>query len=172
MNILIIYATIEGQSGKIARFVRDKAEGLGHQVSLVDADGADEIKFADVDAAILVASVHQQRHPRTFEALLTAHEEDLNRTKTLFLSVSLSAAFPEGMEEAVEYAREMQMRTGFNPDIQVLVAGALKIGQYDYFAQQVVRHVVLRNRPFEAGASDHEFTDWAALETAVTAFVG
>ncbi len=36
MNVLVVFATIEGQTGKIAGFVRDEVARAGHDVTLVD----------------------------------------------------------------------------------------------------------------------------------------
>lgn len=171
MKSLVIYGTVEGQTGKIAHFVADHLTAAGHQAKLVNADEPDEIPFDDADAVILAACVHQRRHPRGFEALLTAHAEELKAAKCLFLSVSLNAAFPEGHEEAREYVTEMQMRTGFEPDDDMLVGGAVRTTHYDYFAMQVIRHVVMRDRPFDASASEHEFTDWDAVAAKVDSFL-
>ncbi len=172
MKVLIIYATVEGQTGKIARFVEDEVGKLGHETALADANDPKTISFEGVDAVILAASVHERRHPRKFEALLTAHKADLKKKKTLLLSVSLSAAFPEGLEEAGEYVVEMKMRTGVVPDAELLVAGAVRTDHYDYFAMQVVRHVVLRDRPYDPDAGEHEFTDWQGLSAEISRFLG
>ncbi len=172
MTVLIFFATIEGQTGKIARFVADQARKAGHEVLLVDAaDNTAEISFKGVDKVILAASVHERRHPSTFEVFLTAQRKALEAHDTLLLSVSLKAAFPEGLEEAQDYVTEMNMRTGFTPDTQALVAGAVRTGSYDYFASQVVRHVVLRGQDADVNAGDQEFTDWAALEATVAGFL-
>lgn len=163
MNVVIVFGTVEGQSRKIANFASEKVQEMGHQVTLFDADSPDELSLEGQDAVILIASVHQRRHPRRFEALITAQTAELARHKTLLLSVSLSAAFPEGLEEAREYVTEMKMRTGFKPDMERLIAGAIRVQEYDYFAMQVLRHVVLRDRDHDADAGQHEFTDWDAL---------
>ena len=171
MKTLIIFGTVEGQTAKIARFAKEVLERLGHQAELIDADDPAEISFEGVDAAILAASVHQRRHPRKFEALLTAQAADLANIKTLLLSVSLNAAFPEGMEEAREHLTEMEMRTEFRPTDDMLVGGALRTAHYDYFAMQVIQHVVMRGRPFDASETEHEFTDWDALTKKLESFV-
>lgn len=171
MKVLIIYATVEGQTGKIARFAADHIRELGHEVLLADADEPSEIAFDGVDAVILAGPVHQRRHPKTFEALIKASKTDLEQRRTLLMSVSLSAAFPEGLGEARDYLIEMEMRTGFKPDTEMLVAGAVRISQYDYFATQVVRHVVLRGRDHDLSAGEHEFTDWQAVSAALSKFL-
>lgn len=171
MKTLIIYATVEGQTEKIAQFVKNRISEGGHDVSLIDADDPEQISFDGVDAVILAASVHQRRHPRSFEALLVAHKQELEQRKTLLLSVSLNAAFPEGLEEAQDYVDEMKMRTGFTPTEELLVPGAVRISEYDFFAMQVVRYVVLRNRDYDPGEGTHEFTDWQALSDKLDSFL-
>lgn len=171
MKVLILYATVEGQTGKIARFVQEQTEGLGHEVVLADADAPAELIFDGIDAVVLAAPVHQRRHPRNFEALIAVRADELAARKVLMLSVSLNAAFPDGHEEAQEYLLEMKMRTGLDPDVEMLVAGAVRTSEYDFFAQQVVRYVVLRNRDFDTKAEEHEFTDWDGLAEGLATFL-
>lgn len=171
MKVLILYATVEGQTGKIARFVSDAVKRLGHEAVRTDADDTAELSLEGVDAVILAAPVHQRRHPRGFEALIAARAEALAERRTLMLSVSLNAAFPEGQEEAEDYLLEMKMRTGLAPDAELLVGGALRPAEYDYFASQVVRFVVMRDHEYDDTADEHEFTDWDALATKIEAFL-
>ncbi len=171
MNVLIIHASIEGQTARIARYIERELAQAGHAVRMVDAQGTDEVSLDSADKIILAAPVHERRHPRLFEALLIAQKVPLEARETLLISVSLSAAFPEGIEEAGEYVEELKMRTGFTPDAELLVAGAVRTGQYDYFATQVLRHVVMRDRDFDPAGEEHEFTDWAALSAGLAAFM-
>jgi len=160
MTVLIAFATIEGQTGKIARFVESEVREAGHDVVVFDvSDKTKSISFEGVDRVILAASVHERRHPETFEVFLASHRPELEARLTLLISVSLSAAFEDGLEEANEYVVEMKMRTEFTPDAEALVAGAVRSGSYDYFQSQVVRHVVLRDHDYDSEETDHEFTD-------------
>lgn len=171
MNVLIIYGSIEGQSAKIAKFAESELAKAGHTVSTVNALGTDAISFDSVDKVILSASVHERKHPKLFEALLIAEKSQLEARETMLISVSLSAAFPEGLEEAGEYVTELKMRTGFQPDVELLAAGAIRTGHYDYFSTQVLRHVVMRDRDYDPSVEEHEFTDWAALSKGIQAFM-
>lgn len=172
MRVLIVFASVEGQTRKIAGRLADLVRAAGHDAVLFDAaDTAAQASFAGVGRVILAAPVHERRHPEAFEVFLTAQRRALAARRTLLLSVSLSAAFPEKREEAGDYVTEMKMRTGFTPDAEALVAGAVQAGNYDYFARQVLRFVVLRDRDIDPEAGPHEFTDWAALEREVTRFL-
>lgn len=172
MTVLIVHASIEGQTGKIADFVEAEVRKAGHEVARFDADEKTApVFFDDVTKVILAAPVHERRHPETFEVFVSAHRADLQARPSLMLSVSLSAAFPEGMEEAQEYLTEMEMRTRFKATAEALVAGAVRTGSYDYFQSQVLRHVVLRDREYDAGGGPQEFTDWDALAAQVADFL-
>ena len=172
MTVLILFETVEGQTRKIARFAEKEIRKAGQEVVLVDAaDRTAPVSFEGVDKVILAASVHERRHPIAFEVFLAANRNELEALSTLLISVSLSAAFPDGLEEANEYLIELKMRTRFTPDVEALVAGAVRTSRYDYFATQVVRHVVLRGRDFDPGDGEHEFTDWKALETTLSEFL-
>ena len=171
MSVLIIFATIEGQTGKIARFLENKLRDLDLDVILVDAgDQGVSVSYEGVDKVILAASVHERRHPKPFEVLISAEQETLAKHKTLMISVSLKAVFEETRSEAQDFLDEMKMRTNFSPDVELLVAGAVHPEFYDYYADQILRHVILRGQDVDPHR-EHEFTDWDALEKDVAAFV-
>ena len=172
MSILILYATIEGQTGKICRFLETELTKMNLDVTMADAgDRAVEVDYTGIDTVILAAPVHERKHPKPFEVLVLADKDQLAKRRTLFLSISLKAAFDETREEAQDFADEMKLRTELTPDAELLVAGAVHPGSYDYYADQVLRHVILRGQEVDP-TSDHEFTDWEALRSAVLNFVG
>ncbi len=172
MNVMIAFGTVEGQTGKIAQHAAEKARAMDHTVTLFDtSDKLAPVALEDIDHVVLAASVHERRHPQPFEVFVGANRKQLAKCKTLMLSVSLSAAFEDGMDDAQDYLAEMKMRTEFEPDAEMLVAGAVKSDSYDYFASQVVRHVVLKDRDYDPNLGEHEFTDWEALDAGLERFL-
>ena len=172
MHLLIAYSTTEGHSAKVAQFACDMLLSEGHTALICNLD--DTVSTPDLEDAegvILVGSVHERRHSPKLEVFLQAQRVKLSKLPTLLLSVSLSAAFDQGMDEAQDYVIETEMRTGFLPSDVVLVAGAVKPGSYDYFSQQVLRFVVLKDRGYELGTNDHAFTDWGKLRARLHRFV-
>jgi menaquinone-dependent protoporphyrinogen oxidase len=172
MSVLIIYETVEGQTGRIARFAEAEAHKAGQDVVLVNtADQKQPVSFAGVDKVILAAPVHERRHPKAFETFIADNMPELAQRDTLMLSVSLKAAFPDSMEEAEDFLLEMKMRTGLKPDAEALVAGAVRSKSYDYYAAMVIQHVVMRERDYKLEDGEREFTDWAALEKVISGFL-
>ena len=163
MSLLIAYATIEGQTGRIARFLAERARDAGVEVILADTrDRMEPIQMEGVERVVLAAPVHERRHPEGFEVFVAAQKGALAEVPTLFLSVSLSAAFAGKREEAQEYVDEMELRTGFAADRTELVAGAVGAVSYDYFEREVLRHVVMKDSDIDPDGP-HDFTDWEAL---------
>ncbi len=172
MSVLILFASIEGQTRKIAQFVESEVHSAGHEATLVDAsDKMAAVTFEGFDTVILAAPVHERRHPPNFELLLTASRADLATRRTLMISVSLGAAFPKMHEEAQEYLDEMKMRTSFEPNAETLVAGAVRPSSYGFYETEVLRHAILRNQAIDPRTQEHEFTDWDALAVVVSEFV-
>lgn len=172
MTVLIAFGTIEGQTGKIADFVNGLVRETGEDAILFDtADRMGNVSFDGVEKCVLAASVHERRHPKPFEVFVSGNLDALSRRPTLLLSVSLSAAFEEGLEDAQDYADEMKLRTGLKPDAELLVAGAIRTANCDYYATQVLRHVVLRDREVDPNTGDREFTDWDELAARTRAFL-
>jgi menaquinone-dependent protoporphyrinogen oxidase len=129
------------------------------------------LSLGNADKVILAAPVHERRHPRTFEATVAAARQKLRKRPTLMISVSLKAAFPDGLDEAQGYVTEMEMRTGFEPTQQALVAGAVRTDSYDYYQSQIVRHVALEGHDLELTDGVQEFTNWGALADTVASFL-
>lgn len=172
MEILIVFETVEGQTRKITAFLQQRIRDAGHMVRLFDTqDRLGTAAFDGIDKVVLAAPVHERRHPKGFEVFVSASRLELKKRPTLLVSVSLKAAFPDGLEEAQDYLVEMKMRTGFEPDREVLAAGAVRPGSYGYYESQIVKNVVLAGRQVDLVDGAREFTNWDALGDEINAFI-
>lgn len=172
MKILIAYATTEGQTHKICKTIADQVVGLGHQVEMLDtARKRRDVHPDDFDAFIIAASVHQDKHQNEIEVFVAACKEVLSAKPAIFISVSLAAAFEEKISDANSYVADFVALTGWTPDQSLIVAGAVRSEEYDYFQQQILEHVVLKDRDDFQPNEPQEFTDWAELANAVEKFI-
>ena len=172
MDILIAYGTSEGQTRKIVEAIAARLRGLGHIADVFDtASNPIDLRMEAYNKIIVAASVHQERHQEGVEIFVITRLMKVHKP-TLFISVSLSAAFSEGRADAQGYLDAFVKTTGWNPTYSILVAGALRFDEYDYFKQQVVEHVVLRDRQTDQLKGNYEFTHWPSLFETVDSFVG
>lgn len=173
MTLLIAFATVEGQTAKIARFITDLAKNAGFDAKLINTDEMlSHVSLDDVVKVILLAPVHERKHPKSFEAFVASNRDALMKRKSLVLSVGLKAAFASGREEARDYLDEMLLRTGFEPNATALIAGAVRPENYGYFEREILQHVVLLGRKIDPREGAREFTDWDELTLIVIEFLG
>jgi menaquinone-dependent protoporphyrinogen oxidase len=171
MRILIAYGSTEGQTQKIAEAVAAGVQELGHDAHLLNTASLEAIDVDTYDKIVVAASVHHERHQESVEVFVMASLAKLQKRPTLFLSVSLAAAFPEGVSDAQRYADAFLRSTAWKPTTSLLVAGALRYNEYDYFKAQIIEHVVLKCREVEGAKGDYEFTDWETLSRTVDSFI-
>jgi menaquinone-dependent protoporphyrinogen oxidase len=165
MKILIVYATTEGQTRKVARFVFDRLVAAGHAAALVPAAEAGGIDPAGFDAAVVGGSVHAGHFQKELVTWAQAAAPALGRVPSLFLPVSLTAAGDEaedwaGLRACVDRFVD---ETGWTPGRVEHVAGAFRFSEYDFFKSWAMRWIASRKDESVRGDEDKEYTDWDAL---------
>ena len=171
-RVLISFATTEGQTRKIAERISLQVRERGHEVNLYDtASLMDVPEVGAFDAMIVAASVHEQEHQDSAINFTAAHLDQLIRKPSAFVSVSLSAAMPNGQAEAQHYVDRFIAATRWSPAKTLLLGGALRWSECDYFQRQVLNHILLEE-DFSPGEDvNYEFTDWMALQSFVDDFL-
>jgi len=172
VNVLIVYGTTEGQTRKIAEWTAAHACERGHQVELRDsATPMSDLNLETFHAFIIAASVHQKHHQETITNFVIAHHELLNAKPSAFISVSLSAVLEEGRTEAQKYVDRFISVTEFQPRMTLLLGGALRFTEYDYFQEQIIKFIVMKRSGVPSTGRDREFTDWDTLAGFVYGFL-
>ena len=172
MKILIAYGTTEGQTRKVAETISTQIQRPGHEVELFDtANLQKDLKIKSFDKIILAGSVHQKAYQESLRLFIKANLMALDNKPTMFISVSLASAFDDRQVEAEGYAADLSEELGWKPTKILLVAGAIKYDEYDYFKEQIIKHIALRGRSVDIQEGSQEFTDWSDLAKNVEYFV-
>jgi menaquinone-dependent protoporphyrinogen oxidase len=169
MNLLVAYATTDGQTRKIARFAADRLTTQGHSVELLHVEDADGLSLDRFDAAILAGSLHAGGYQKSLARYVSSAKVDLASLPTLFLAVSLSAAGQDKDDWAGLHRclADFETDTGWTPGRVEHVAGAFRFSEYDFFRAWAMRRIAdMKGETVEPG-KDKEYTDWAALGRAL-----
>lgn len=172
-RILIAYASREGQTEKIARYVAGHLEGAGHATALINLkDGGREDDADACDGAIIAGSVHLGRHDPALAGFIMRHGPTLHSVPSAFLCISLSAASPEPADLAAvdEITKGFLYEAGWQPDMLEHVAGAVRDNRLGLFDRFTV-HAVMMEKEIPSDASgDTELTNWANVDRFVADF--
>ena len=174
MRILIVYATIEGQTRKIVGHLEALLTGKGHAVSLINSTSVEVAPGADeFDAVIVAAPVHIGAFPAPLRRFVKTNAETLMARPGVFVSVSLTAASTDKSEiqEIADIVSGFSKETNWWPVSVHHAAGALKYTEYDFFRRWMLKRIAGKEGGPVDTTRDHEFTDWNALDAFVSTFV-
>lgn len=173
-DLLIAYASTEGQTRKIARHMAGLAREQGHRVTELDCPAARKpTDLRGYDGIILGASVHQGTHQKSAVACARRFHAQLASVPSAFFSVSLEAALlgEDHQNAAHDYLTSFLADAGWEPDVSRCMAGALRNTEQDFLRRLVMKLISRRQGPGIGGAGDHEFTDWDDVRRFVADFL-
>jgi menaquinone-dependent protoporphyrinogen oxidase len=170
MRVLVVYATTEGQTRKIAGRIAARIAETGHEPTTADAaevgPAHDPARF---DATILAGSLHVGRYQAALVDYARRHAAALNARPSAFVSVSLSAAGddPEDLAGLARCVETFRHETGWSEMGLHHAAGAFRFTQYDFMKRWAMRYIAHRRGQQVDTHADTEYTDWQALDAFV-----
>jgi menaquinone-dependent protoporphyrinogen oxidase len=166
-DVLIFYATTEGQTRRIAeRIARDiSARGFNARAIDVTTAEAARVVWDNVRGVVLGASLHAGRHQHAAVEFAKCFRDRLNLYPSAFFSVSLSAASakPEEVATAARLARELPASVGWQATFVECFAGRLAYTRYGWLTRQIMRRIARKEGGPVDTQRDHELTDWDAV---------
>lgn len=174
MSVLVLYATIEGHSRKIAEHAATQLEAMGQGVVLGDVREPGFAIPGRFEGVLLCAPIHMGRYPDCVAQFIIDWKAALAEVPVALVSVSLGIHSDNAEErtEAEGFPAKLEKKTGFHIAKVHHAAGALKYLEYDFFKRMLMRQIASKEGgPLDTG-KDHEFTDWAALDQLLHEFVG
>jgi menaquinone-dependent protoporphyrinogen oxidase len=171
-RILLLYATIEGQSARIAERIARTLRDRGNSVEVLPADTArSDLDPAAYDGVMIGASIHYGHHPAYLRTLIRRHRGVLAARPSAFFSVSLSAGGPRPKPKAARrYLDKFLRQTGWQPQLTASFAGAVKYSLYGPIKRRVMIVFVGLGGGDTDTTRDYEYTDWDAVERFAGAF--
>lgn len=164
-SVLIVYTSIEGQTGRIAAHLAQTLVQLGHGAELLRVeDRRTAPALSRHDGVIVAASIHYGHHPAFLRAVLRREREALTTLPSAFLSVSLSGGGPGARPlSAQRYLDRFLREVGWRPQQTASIGGALQYSKYAPWKKWIMTKIV----GFAGGDTDttrdYEYTDWTAV---------
>jgi len=166
MNILIFYASLEGQTAKIAERIAEQLRDEGHQVTTQTSDQlAADFTINAYDAAIIGGPIHMSRYPKPLKKFVEQHRDWLNNhTSALFtVCMAINSQRPESRQEAENFGKNFTQETQWHPAQSATFAGAVKFTQYGFLTRLIMKLISKREGGNTDTSHDHEYTDWDAV---------
>lgn len=174
MRAIVIYATCEGQTERIAKRCADVMRRAGVATDTYDVTRNDvaELAVESYDAVMLGSSLHYAEHDPRIAWCIREHRQQLASIPTAFFSVSLGIISEHAKDraEAEWLADEFLHDQSFNPTRRACFAGALRSSKYGWLKKRLMRWIAEKSGSKTVTTQDYEYTDWNAVNAFATDF--
>jgi menaquinone-dependent protoporphyrinogen oxidase len=165
-RVLVLYATTEGQTARIAERVAATLRSRGHVAESHSADAVPAgLDWSAFDGIVIGAAIHYGHHPAYLRTVVRRHRGALAARPCAFFSVSLSGGGPGAKPEAAKrYLEKFLRQTGWHPEQTASFAGALQFSKYGAFKRMLMLLFVGLAGGDTDTTRDYEYTDWDSVE--------
>ena len=170
-RVLLLYATIDGQTRRIAERMGDVLRRTGTEAVVRPANAADCASDLDTfDGVIVGAGIRYGDYPKYVAPLV--RERIVPRSMPgAFFSVCLSAGGPGARPRTAQgYVDKFLKRSRWQPGQVASFGGALLYTRYNPLIRLLMRMIL----GFAGGdtdtSRDYEYTDWAEVDRFAAAF--
>jgi menaquinone-dependent protoporphyrinogen oxidase len=163
-RVLVLYASIDGQTARVAQRMAETLVRCGESVVLRAVAEA-PAQIDDTDAVIVGGAIRYGHHPRELEIWVRTHRAALAAKPNAFFSVCMSAGGPGARPRTAQaYLDKFRARTGWQPQTLASIAGACLYTRYNPFIRFMMRLIVGMAGGETDTSRDYEYTDWPAVE--------
>jgi menaquinone-dependent protoporphyrinogen oxidase len=164
-RILVVHASFDGQTARIAEHMARVLRAAGHDVTLRGVDALEVLWETQThDAVIVGGAVRYGRHAAALEQMVRDRLEDLASRPCAFYSVCMSAARTGNPDVAKRYREDFLRRTRWKPALSESFPGALPYSRYSPFLRFMMRLIAGVAGGDTDTSRDYEYTDWKAVE--------
>ena len=169
MKFLLLYATREGQTEKVAERLAAHLTELGHEVALRNAAGpkGDSAPGPEpFDRLVFGASMHAGGLEKELRSYLTEHAEQIRERPRALFVVLLSAATEAADARATALAdarRKVDAQLAVPFDDVEFIAGALRYSRYPRPLRWLMRRIAAQAGTITTTDRDYEFTDFSRV---------
>lgn len=160
---LIVFATREGQTEKVALRIANHLSKIDFEVDVQNAADAPQKPLGAYDLILCGGSMHIGGIEKELTKFVNSNAKMIEQKPNSFFLVLLSAATKnpklraEWLSEAEKRLRE-QIQLKF--DHVEMIAGALKYSKYPWPVKWIMRRIAKKAGEGTDFSKDYEYTDW------------
>ncbi|QDV44322.1 Protoporphyrinogen IX dehydrogenase [menaquinone] [Stieleria neptunia] len=175
MRALILFATDEGQTEKIARHISQRLteQGIATDRHNIAVDPNRPIALDAYDAVIVGSPIHYSHYDVRLAEYLKQFRDLLHEMPSAFFSVSLGIMSEDDSEqdEVRKITAAYLHETDWNPLLTIHFAGALTYSKYNWLKRKLMQWVAKKEGGPTDTRFDYEFTNWKQVDLFVDQFV-
>lgn len=159
-KIGIIYSTVDGQTLKICKKLREVLQQNDQEVDLISIDDFKE-DITKYDKLVIGASIRYGVHNDKVIEFIKTNKKVLDSIKTAFFSVNLVARKPEkSSPETNPYVVKFFKNIDWKPTVVEVFAGKLDYKKYSFFDRKMIQLIMWMTKGPTNIDAEIEYTNW------------
>ena len=163
-KLLILYSTVDGHTKYICEYMSEKLN-KDKEITISSLEESDKFNLSDFSEIVLGASVRYGYHRKNVYEFINTNKETLEKKKTAFFSLNLTARKPEkNTPETNPYIIKFLKKVQWEPTIKGVFAGRLDYPSLDCANKLAILFImVITNGPKDI-SQVYELTDFKKVD--------
>ncbi|WP_281648395.1 menaquinone-dependent protoporphyrinogen IX dehydrogenase [Parendozoicomonas sp. Alg238-R29] len=170
---LVLYASHDGQTARIAKAIFDDMESAGLNVQLENLDALpSEFSLSGFDSVLVGAPIRYGYHLPVACQFIDDHKDILKSMKGGFFSINLTARKPEKQDPLTNrYMQKFLKKSPWQPEYLGVLAGSLLYSRYGWFDRFMIQLIMKITGGNTDASKDIEYTSWARVKTFAQGYI-
>ncbi len=163
-KLLILYSTVDGHTKHICEYMSKKLN-KDKEIEINSIEESDQYNLSDFNEIVLGASVRYGYHRKNVYEFINTNKEILEKKKTAFFSLNLTARKPEkNTPETNPYIIKFLKKVEWEPTVKGVFAGRLDYPSLNCANKLAILFImVITNGPKDI-SQVYELTDWEKVD--------
>tara|TARA_Y100001968_G_C19323042_1_gene700280 strand:- start:215 stop:751 length:537 start_codon:yes stop_codon:yes gene_type:complete len=163
-KLLIIYSSVDGHTKHICEYIEEKLK-QNKEITISSMEESNKFKLEEFDEIVIGASVRYGYHRKNVYEFINSNKEILDKKKTAFFSLNLTARKPEkNTPETNPYIIKFLKKVNWEPSLKGVFAGRLDYPSLDCANKLAILFImVITNGPKDI-SQVYELTDWSKVD--------
>ena len=167
-KLLILYSTVDGHTKHICEYILEKLK-KEKEISIASIEESSEYNLSDFNEVVIGASVRYGYHRKNVYEFINTNKDILNKKKTAFFSLNLTARKPEkNSPETNPYIIKFLKKVEWEPTKKGVFAGRLDYPSLDCANKLAILFImIITNGPKDI-SQVYELTDWKKVDELIS----
>ena len=166
-KLLILYSTVDGHTKDICNYIYKKLKGRKN-VSIISVEDSANYDLSDFEEIVIGASVRYGYHRKNVYKFIQQNIEKLDKVKTAFFSLNLTARKPEkSTPETNPYVIKFLKKVKWEPTIKEVFAGRLDYPSLDKLNKLAILFIMFITNGPKDTSKTYELTDWEKVDSLI-----
>ena len=170
-RLLILYSTVDGHTKNICEYILKKLNSR-RNITISSIEDSIDISLLEFDVVVIGASVRYGYHRKNLYKFILDNKDILNKKKTAFFSLNLTARKPEkNLPSTNPYIVKFLKKVDWDPTIKDVFAWRLDYPNLDFLNKMAILFImVITNGPKDISKT-YELTDWNRVDKLINSII-